>query len=32
MTHGRGRFTARFDRYEALPAQLVDTVTAAAAV
>jgi elongation factor G len=26
MTHGRGRFTVRFDRYESLPAHLVDTV------
>jgi elongation factor G len=28
MTHGRGRFTVRFDRYEALPAHLVDTLAA----
>ena len=27
MTHGRGRFTAQFDRYEPLPAHLIDTVT-----
>jgi elongation factor G len=29
LTHGRGRFRARHERYEAVPANLVDAVTAA---
>ena len=28
MTHGRGRFTVRFDRYEPLPAHLADALAA----
>jgi elongation factor G len=31
MTHGRGRFVADHDRYQPLPAHLVDGLTDAAA-